>query len=214
MKDESSIARLETLSQSSAAGVRLSALLALYRLGQKSRQNEIEALAKELDLSAIFALSEMEGSSPLLISLSRHEQLNVRINALYCLLKQKSYHAMPGLMEILVRDSRDLAFTDGASAAGTLKFLKATPSAAQNFKDNEMMHEVSLSIREQILQDAVELPEKDFLTIAKILFDTNQNELIPLLVNLLEDLKTKESIELLKFYSQKAGAPSFGTIAI
>jgi HEAT repeat protein len=207
LKDESSIPRLEVLALSNAPNVRLSSLFALYRLGQKTRQKEIEAMAKELDLSAIFLLSEMEESLPLLIQLSHHEQLNVRLNASYALLQLRNGQAVSGLTEVLVRDGRDLAVLDSASVGSTLKCLKATPSAFQNFKDNAAMHEVSLKLKELLLQEAIHLPEKEFLILAKTLFDTNQNELIPLLVLLLEDLKTKEAIELLLQYSQKAGAP-------
>jgi len=207
MKDETSIPRLETLALSNSENVRLSSLLALYRLGQKKRQNEIEAYAKNLNLFAIYMLSEMEGVEPLLISLSRHEDLNVRVNATIALLKVKNSQATPCLMEILIRDSRDLAFLETHSMGSSLKCWKSTPSASQNFKDNEILHEISLSMREEILSRAQELPEKEFLNIAKTLFETHQNELIPKLVSLVERLQTKESIELLKIYSQKAGAP-------
>ena len=207
MKDEVSIPRLETLAKSNAESVKLSALKALYHLGQKTRLSEIEAFARELNLYAIYMLSEIPESEPLLLILKEHEQLNVRINANLALLKLKNPKAMPGIMEILIRDHRDLAYLENQSMAGTLKYLKATPSASQNLKNNEMYREISLSMREEILSEAAHLPESDFLNIAKILFDTHQNELIPRLVFLLENLQTKETIVLLKQYSQKAGAP-------
>lgn len=207
MKDEASIPRLEILALSNAENVKLSALKALYHLGQKNRLNEIEALARELNLYAIYMLSEIPESEPVLLTLKEHEQLNVRINANLALLKLKNPKAMPGIMEILIRDHRDLAYLENQSMAGTLKYLKATPSASINLKNNEMYREISLSIREEILSEASHLPESDFLNIAKILFDTHQNELIPRLVFLIENLQTKEAIELLKHYSQKTGAP-------
>lgn len=207
MKDETSIPRLEVLALSNSENVKLSSLLALYRLGQKHRQTEIETLAKNLDLFAIYMLSEMEGSEPLLKSLSRHEDLNVRVNAAIALLKSKNPQSSPSLMEVLIRDSRDLAFLETRSIGSSLKALKSTPSASQNFKDNEIMHEIALSMREDILTKASKLPEMEFLRIAKTILDMQQNELVPRVTYLIENLQTKESIELLKTYSQKAGAP-------
>ncbi len=207
IKDEVSEPRLETLSRSKTQNVRLSALQALYRLGQKQRREEIETIARLPDLYAIQMLSEMEGSEQTLKALSRHESLNVRINAVLALLKLKNLDGIEGLMEILIRDSRDIGLIETVSPGGALKYLKAVPSASQNFKDDEMLHEMTLHMREQILVETINLPENDFLKIASRIFESGQNELIPILVALLENLETKDAISLLKFYQQKAGAP-------
>jgi hypothetical protein len=66
---------------------------------------------------------------------------------------------------------------------------------------------LSLSVRESILRDALELPEDSFIKVARLTLDTKQNELIPLLVSLLENIRTPQAIELLKQKSQTAGAP-------
>ena len=66
---------------------------------------------------------------------------------------------------------------------------------------------LTISVRESILRDSLELPEESFLKIARLILETKQNELIPLLVSLLENQKSPEGIELLKVKSQTAGAP-------
>jgi hypothetical protein len=207
MKDEASIARLESFALSHSDTVRLTALQSLYKLGQKSRRHEIESFAKKLNLFAIYMLSEMEGSDELLLSLRKNGSTDVRVNATLALLKLKNPKATSGLMEILIQDSRDLAFCECRTLGGTLKCIKTTPSASENLKNNEMQHEVSLSIREEILTETLFLSECQFLNIAKTLLEMNQYELIPRLVLLVESLQSDEAINLLKFYSQKAGAP-------
>lgn len=207
LKDESSIEKLESLAVSNIPANRLSALHALYCLGQKSRAQEITNMARELDLFAIFLLGDMEECTELLISLSRHEQFNVRLNASIALLKLKNEACLPVLMEILIKDSRDLAYLETKSLGFTLSCFKAVPSATQNFKEMEMLHELSRHFCEDILIEAVHLKQNDFINLAKKIFDSNQNALIPRLVALLEELQTNEAIELLKIYQQKPGAP-------
>ena len=207
LKDESSIEKLESLAVSNIPSTRLSALHALYCLGQKSRVLEITNMAKELDLFAISLLGSMEECSPLLISLSRHEHFNVRLNASIALLKLKNEACLPVLVEILIKDSRDLAYLETKSLGFTLSCFKGVPSAAQNFKEMEMLHELSRHFCEDVLIEATHLKQNDFIDLAKKIFDSNQNALIPRLVSLLEELQTNEAIELLKMYQQKPGAP-------
>jgi len=207
MKDEASIPRLKELSSSSQPSVRLIALAALHHLGDKTAQKEIEEMAKNLNLYAIFLLSEIKGSEDLLQTLSSHGQLNVRINALFSLVKLKNESAYPGVMEILMRDKRDLAFLEMSSIGGALKYLKAVPSASQNEQEDGLLHESTLHFREEVLTLCLQFPEREFLKIAKSLFDNNQNELVPLLVLMLENIASDDAIALLKLGHQKAGAP-------
>ncbi|MBI3236286.1 MAG: hypothetical protein HYZ48_01045 [Chlamydiales bacterium] len=54
---------------------------------------------------------------------------------------------------------------------------------------------------------ALDLPEEDFLKLSASIVESRQEELIPLLISLLENLKTPQSIEFLKYLAQRAGAP-------
>jgi len=53
----------------------------------------------------------------------------------------------------------------------------------------------------------VNIPEEVFLKIADVIFETQQNELIPALIAIMENHPTPKTIELLKKHQQKAGAP-------
>lgn len=207
LKDESSVSRLETLSRSSSPFVRLASLQSLYRLGRKEVKGEIETLAKSEDIYAIAALGEISGSEPLLVSLLKSNNINVRINAALALLERRDPKCLKALCEILIKDSRDLVFIKSTSSSKGLYAWKVIPSARQNLSENPVAFELSLHMREETLSKALDLPEKEFLTLASLIFELQQNDLVPTLVGLLENLQTPAATELLKKYLQKAGAP-------
>lgn len=65
----------------------------------------------------------------------------------------------------------------------------------------------SALLRQELLAQAVELPEACFLELAHLIFDKQENCLIPLLVELLANHRSVGSIALLREIEQKAGAP-------
>ena len=65
----------------------------------------------------------------------------------------------------------------------------------------------SLAILENIVLQTSELTEPDFLVIAQLLFESNYSNLIPLTVQLLENLQTPEAICLLHSGVSKLGSP-------
>lgn len=207
MHDEKSVPRLEAMSRSNSINVRLAALQALYRLGRKETRSQIEGLAKEQNCFAICALGEMPGSEPVLRTLAASDQLQIRVNACLALLQRQDPNCLKGLKEILILDMRDLCFQKANSIGGGLTAWKAIPSGRQNFNEDTVSYELSLSMRETVLEQALDLPEKDFLQIAQALFEHHQNDLIPKLCELMENLQSQDTIALLKKYQQKAGAP-------
>lgn len=207
MKDTSSIPLLENLTRSSVASVRLAALQALYRLGQHEMLKKIEIEAKNSNLFAIQILGEMPGSENVLAELSGSSDLQVRINASLALLERRDPRCTRALIEILVRDARDLAFTKTVSPGKALMAYRAIPSAQQNLAEDSTAFELSLAIRERTLSKTRDLPEKNFLQLAQVIFDVQQNDLVPILVGLLENLQSADAIALLKKSQQKAGAP-------
>jgi HEAT repeat protein len=206
-KDEKSIPRLQILSESPNSNVRLAALIALYKLGKKDTQRRIEAMANARDLFAINALGEIPGSEPVLYDLMQNTMLPIKINSALALLERKDPRCLPVLVDVLIKDSRDLAFVKTMSPGKGLYSWKIVPSARQNFKDNPVLLELSLNMREETLEQMIDLPEIDFLKMAHTLFEVQQNDLIPVLVDLLENLQTPSAIKLLKLHQQKAGAP-------
>ncbi len=207
LHDESSIPRLEALTQANSLTTRLAAWQALYRLGKKETSSLVEKVAKEGNLYAIAILGEMQGSEDILFELTKDANLQIRINAALALLERVDPRCLKPLVEILLHDSRDLAFVKAASISTGLAAWKAVPSASQNLKEEQIAFELSLNMREEALQKAMELPPKIFLQLAEAIFQTHQNDLVPLTVAQLENIRSPESIALLKTYAQKAGAP-------
>lgn len=207
LKDESSIPRLNALANSSSLNTRLAAFQALYKLGKKERRNDIEQEAKTGNLFAIAMLGEMAGSEELLFQLSKNSNLQIRINAALSLLARKDSRCLIPLTEILLKDSRDLAFTKISTLSGGLSAWKTIPSSSQNFKDDPSCFEESLDLKETVLEKALNLPPDHFLALAEAIFETHQNDLIPLLADLLENMESPAAIAFLKKYHQKAGAP-------
>lgn len=207
LQDESSVPRLQSLAQSTSAHVKLAALQALYHLGRKEVRTDVEKLAQNDDLFAIGMLGEMPGSEPVLRELIRSSSLTIRTNAALALLERQDPRCLTPLCEVLLKDSRDLTFVKATSPGKGLSAWKVVPSARQNFEDNPVAFELALHMREAALRKALELPEKDFLQLASLIFNVQQNDLVPLLVELLGNLETPDSEALLKKYQQKAGAP-------
>lgn len=207
LKDESSRPRLEALAASNTPAVRLSALAALHRLGSQESPQTIRTLARTGDPFAITLLSDLPDSKEILAELIRHPDIQIRVNATLALLKQKDPRCLNGLLEILVRDSRDLALMKTSSPGKALTAYKVIPSAQQNLQDAAANLELSLHLKEELVAHALELPQEQFLLLALTLFAKQQNDLIPIVVKALETLRTSESVAFLKECQQKAGAP-------
>lgn len=206
-QDQHSEPILRKLSGSPHPAVRVAALKSLYILGIKEASIYLREIAEGGDLFAIDALGSIPGSENTLARISTSGNVHQRINATLSLLKLKDKRALNGLQEILLRDPRDLAFGEISTPGKGLKAWKAIPSAQHQGDEAAMILELSLQFKEEALTLALELPEEHFLNLAETLFDSKQNDLIPLLVTLLVNLDTPESISLLKIQQQKAGAP-------
>jgi len=207
LKDESSVDRLQQLAKSPNSNVRLAALNALYKLGRHEVLQDVIAIAKTGDLFSIALLGEMPGSEEFLVALMRNDNMQVRANAAIALLELNDRRSLPLIAQLLIRNTHDIALGKISSQGKSLKSFRAIPSALQNFEDNPVALELSLHLREALLEKCVELPEKDFLGIADAILDLQQNDLVPALVEVLENHPTPATIALLKKYQQKIGAP-------
>lgn len=205
--DSSALHRLEILAKSKTPSVRLSAQKSLYKLGKQEIAKEIRASAKEGDLFAITALGEISDSEPLLISLLNHSSLQVRINAALALLELGDAHCIQVLCDILIYDGRDLALTRITSPGRSLFAWKAVLSARQCLESNPIAYELSFHFRDGILAKSTNLPEDVFIQLADLLLARQQNDLIPTLVQQLENVHSPAAIALLKKYQQRIGAP-------
>jgi len=206
-KDQHSKEILQTMAQSSTASVRIAALLALYKIGHADVAREIEEIARNGDLFAIAALGEISGSEDLLSTMMSSPSLTIRVNATLSLLEHRDPRCIPGLVDILIRDSRDLAFVKTQTIGKGLSAWKVTPSAMHNLKNPQVGLEVSLKMREATLIQILEMDENLFFEVADVIFRSRQRELVPTTVFLIENLATPKSIELLKKHQQLVGAP-------
>lgn len=207
LKDETSIPRLQQLTTSSHENVRLAALVALYQLGRKEAQLAIEKMALAENLFAIAALEHISGCEGTLERLMRSSNPHIRINATLGLLAKQDARCQANLSEILLKDSRDYAFAKTYSQGHSASAWKVISCAQQKAEEMPALHELSLAIKKATLVQAVELDEKLFLQIADAILSHRQNDLVPTLMQLLENKQTPAAIALLKKYQQQAGAP-------
>lgn len=206
-KDTGSIKRLQTLANSPSLNVKLSALRALFQMGSEGAKNEICKMAKGGNLLAIGLLSQIPGSEDTLALIAESKDPHVVFNASIALLELKDPRGLKGAALFLIKDVSDIAITKSESIGKTLSSYKLIPSASQNNADTPLINELSLKYKEAILAKAALLREKEFLSLAKVIFETRQDELVPALVQLLENMETEGAIALLKKSSQQAGAP-------
>lgn len=207
LKDNASIPRLRELANSNTEDVKLAALKSLHEMEQTDARDQIIKLAKEGNPFAITLLGSIPESKSTLYMILKSQNLIYRTNAALALLELKDPACIPMVTQILIKDSRDLVCGKVVTHGRGLSAWKIIPSGRQNLKDDPIAFELSLNLREQILTEAMNLPEKDFLQMANLIMDKNQNDLVPTLVRLLENLQTPEAIDLLKRHREKIGAP-------
>lgn len=205
--DERSASRLEQLARSTDDQVRLAALQALWRLGRLERRLEIEEMAATGNLYAIAALADMVDAEEALASLLDHPTFGVRAAAAISLLRLRDARCLPLIEELLIQDARGLGISIGRSVGGGLPCVKVVSAHAAKHRDDPIALEVARELRERLLIWSIELPEHAFLSLADRVMETTQNDLIPLLVKLLENLGTEQAIARLKRGQQQAGAP-------
>jgi hypothetical protein len=85
--------------------------------------------------------------------------------------------------------------------------MKAVPSAELRSKDSTIDLSYSLAIREHLLRESAHLPQTQFLQLARRILSKQQNDLVPTLITLLENLQTPDAIALLKEGAEKLAAP-------
>ena len=208
LRDSHSIAKLKHLTSSPNVGVQLAANRALYLLGEEGAKEPIIELAQQENLFAINVLNEIPDSESVLISLLKSKNPHVRLGSVISLMKRRDRRATDPIIELLVHDSRDLGYFPVSSPGNSLVAWKVLPSLEQHQKKVDFdLKGITHTLKECVLKDCLELPEDAFLTIAHAIFKSKQFDLIPLLVRLVENLESKESLNLLKWHYQNSGVP-------
>jgi len=199
LKDTSCNEDLKKLAASPIENVSISASKALYFLGNEEAKNRIIELSKEENIFAVSTLGDINGSEEILYKLTKSQNKNVRLNAAIGLLKKKDIRAFEVIDNIVIK-KEDIAFEPFA-VGRTMMYFKIVPGALHRMKDSQFDPTISLQIREFILKEALELNEKDFLAFADKILSSNQNDIVPFLISLLENKPTEATIILLKKYS-------------
>lgn len=207
LKDSNSIPRLKKLTLSPTDSISLAASIALFHLGDRSYVSTIKRHAKQFNLFAISALGTISETENLLAKLVLSKELQVRTNAGIALLQRRDPRCLNAIKEILIMDSRDLAFHPFHSVGKTMSAIKAVPSAELRSKDSTVDLSYSIALREHILKEAAHLPEAHFIQLARQIFIYNQADLIPTTIALLENLRTESAIALLKEGANKISYP-------
>lgn len=207
LKDSKSVKKLKHLFQSGSIQVQIAAARSLYILGDSTAKDFLLSCAKDGNLFAIVNLGDISEGKNLLAQLCHHSDLSVRLNAAITLLKHRDPRCLNPLLEILVRDVRDMGLQPQMSLGKTMLAFKPIFSTSQQPSTFYDLRSTTLAIREQLLHEALHLPEEVFLTIAETIFSSKQSDLIPSLVTLLETLHTPKSLLLLMNHAQAAGMP-------
>ncbi len=207
LKDSASLPRLKKLADTSSDSVQIAASIALIELGDLSYLAKLKQLSQRHNLFAIAALGNYSGGEDLLFDLTASPDLQVRINGAVSLLQRRDPRCLPVLAQILILDTSDLAFSPFLSLGHTQTAWKAVPSAELRAQDPAINLGFSLAMREHLLKEAIHLPEGRFLWLAREIFAKQQNDLVPTLIALLENLQTPDAIALLKEGSRKMSAP-------
>lgn len=198
--DESAIPLLRQMLDSPEMATRLAAACALTRLGEEEAFEMVRQEALHGNPFAIRALASRRGEIELLRELVQHPSLSIRIHAMLGCLEQRDVAALPMLRQLLragpTTPVMEQTYTPGhAFSAYRVRMAQA--------EDAPMV----LAMREQLLSQAIELPERVFLSLAEEVLEGQQPELVPLAVKLVENLQTHEAVEMLKRERQRAGAP-------
>lgn len=207
LKDDHSIDKLKKLAASQYTSVALTANWALYQLGQESSIEAIEKRASQEDVFAIAALGSLNGRSSVLLNMVQHPNLQVRINAILALLDQRCPGIQKHAEEIIIRDRRDLGFVSLDSPGGSLHAWKVVTGASEMLKKDMDAYKEHLELKESVLTRIREMSATDFIQLAAKIFAAQQNDLIPITVELLEEMNSQESLNCLKIHQQKLGAP-------
>ena len=200
--DSGSVEKLKKLSQSTYPSVKLAALVSRLNLGEEGIADQIKEMAKGGDLFAIQYLAHLPASEDLLYQLTQVGDEVVKLNAVMALLGRRDPRATAPLADILIRDMTDIGYMPIFSMGRSFVAWKSLPNAKQ-----QDLEAVTLSIKENLLIQAMELPETAFVQLANEIFDRGQNSLIPLTVHLLENVKSDDAITMLEYNANRIGSP-------
>lgn len=205
-RDEKSVDHLKQLAKSSSPYVAVAAAHALYMMGRKEYASLLVQGTQENFPFALFLLKDVQETADDLARLTGSPDPEVRLNAAIALLAQRDRRCAGALKAILTQGPEKLLVKAHSPARALIFFRTIAPSSLGD-EQAVLAAEISTGLKAKLLQEAMNLPEQDFLHIAEGILASQANDLVPHLVRLLENVHSTESIDLLKKYQQKVGAP-------
>ena len=208
LKDLSSEAQLKIAAESPFAETKLAASFALHQLGNINAKEKILELAIEGNPFAISLCGHIPQSYEILKKLLHSKNTIIQLNAGLALLQNKKLESLPIIKKILAADTQFDGFMPFSSPGRSLtawKYISPAMFPVENAK--QKLQAISNSFQEELLQKCLDLPEEKFLEIAHFLLDKKQNQLVPLLVRLLENLGSPKAVTFLNQKANQVGSP-------
>ena len=207
LKDSRSIRKLKQALHSAPINVQIAAAHSLHFFGEAAGSEFLIKKAQEGELFAITALANIPSGKETLAKLCMHPDLTIRMNAALALIKHRDPACTNALLELLLKDTSDMGFYPMISLGKTMVAFKPVYSTSQQQNPLFDIRSATLAVRHQLLQDALHLPEENFLTIAELILNSYQFDLIAGVISLLENLQTPKAIDLLIRKAQTPGLP-------
>ena len=208
MNDLHSIETLKIAAQSPFDHTKLAALFALLQMGDESAKEQIAKMAKNKNLFAIYLLGRIDGYDDLLARLSTNMDSTVRLNASLALLYKRNPKCLPVVKDIISADIEHLGFVPFVSNGRTLVAWKPiSPGSIKHPDLKRNIQAITLSFIEETLTASLELPNDEFINIARDVLSRKSSQSVALIMHLLENIKDDKVVALLKEKSQELGSP-------
>lgn len=208
MNDTASLSRMKNLTMSACDEVAIASSFALYSLGHHEYYTTLVKFAENGNLFAISLLGTVPEGTNSLYELLKNPNFTIRINAALSLLQLRDNKCLPVIMEILQAGYHGMVFCQVTSQGGCMHYIKPQASLPTKIESLALKSKQdSAVILENLILQLSELTETNFLSVAQFLLESNYSSLIPLTVQLLENLHTPEAISILESGVSKLGCP-------
>lgn len=199
---------LVKLSSSPNDFVALAAAYGRYTLGDREASCIIEEKAALDNIFAIKLLGLIDSvGTTILTTQSQNSSNIVKINAIASLLEQKDPNGAIAFVDFLGQTNKDLLVETVLSPGKQLYAYTITPSMyASKLMDNYRV-EMGIHNLQQLIENSSNLSETQFLDVAEHVLRTNNRALIPITIQLVENINSDNAIHLLKRAREEIGAP-------
>lgn len=198
---------LQTLASSKDLFVRLAAADALLRLGEEKAFRVIQQEVEQKNCYAITLLGKWQDPLSRLPTLLQDQEAHVRLNALLATLQMGSSLPIPFCQEILTQDPKQSLMTAQHSPGTCLVSFASTPTYTIPSSLLPAALEHDLKIKEKILTHLHGQDAPAFFSLADALIKSRREELLPILMDLLQQDGSPSAVEWLIRHAEALGAP-------